>query len=588
MKPEMNMMDLTRNCRGPLRTSPGPKAGVAVDAYNAKTENAQAQEGAAHLGVNNKRTEKPAFKKIIKAVVAANQKAVASNNGRPSPRLQKPGEAAISTEPGDRVDGPSLIVDDNLTMEEKILVCGFASGFSQCSEIEPEAGVETGDTVVGPQASEIVRKAIKSISQTLNLKIDPGLANLRIDHPIPAVKELLAEMLAALKGIVGLLEDAVNGNQTVDIGSKLLDPSQAAFAEKTLRTEIFNIELALSTVEVGSDVAARIAQQNNKPSDSGIIKAMDPSGIAMPASQIKQVVDANLFTGEQRIETLFSKLAQIVREQVFPRNQAVATAVAETHGFAQEPGGAGVGVQAVQDGKKTPEVGEFDSPVMRMLLKIDKIEAGNKEAALQNEKLDLPKMVGALFAKKPGDMTGMQNDKTDAVLKGVFVGKDPTGGSGFIDPLKSSALPKAVEASVMNQLSTKVQTAVKTGVTEIRLLLRPESLGEMRVKLTIDGDVVMGKIYVENQQVKHIIETNMQSLKDSLAQHNLQTGSFDVNVGGQTREQLGHLAHRVFIDGEKNAEASSDAPEPGDAPDVKTVGIETGRRFGSNTIEYFA
>ena len=110
----------------------------------------------------------------------------------------------------------------------------------------------------------------------------------------------------------------------------------------------------------------------------------------------------------------------------------------------------------------------------------------------------------------------------------------------------------------------------------------------MRVKLTIDGDVVMGKIYVETQQVKHIIETNMQSLKDSLAQHNLQTGSFDVNVGGGAREQLNDLPRHVIADAGNDSGALSGALENTEAPADNPIGSETGRRFGSNTIEYFA
>ena len=39
------------------------------------------------------------------------------------------------------------------------------------------------------------------------------------------------------------------------------------------------------------------------------------------------------------------------------------------------------------------------------------------------------------------------------------------------------------------------------------------------------------RIQVENQQVKQIVESNLQLLKDALAEQNLQAGSFEVNVG---------------------------------------------------------
>jgi flagellar hook-length control protein FliK len=173
------------------------------------------------------------------------------------------------------------------------------------------------------------------------------------------------------------------------------------------------------------------------------------------------------------------------------------------------------------------------------------------------------------------------------MLAGADAAKGPASSLLTTADLRSSALPRTIEESVMNQLTDKVQTALKTGVTEIRLLLRPESLGEMRVKLTMDGDVVMGKIYVESQQVKHIVESSLQTLKDCLAQHNLQAGSFDVNVGGGAREQMQEMANMALQDGTDKRNDLAVKPENQAANKDVSAGQETGRRFGTNTIEYF-
>jgi flagellar hook-length control protein FliK len=239
-------------------------------------------------------------------------------------------------------------------------------------------------------------------------------------------------------------------------------------------------------------------------------------------------------------------------------------------------------------GKKTPELGDWDAKVMRMLLKIDKTESENTQAAIQNEKLDLPKVATALFAKKPGQMRSALADGLDAALQAAFGTKGPAGATGMVDPAKSMAMPKTVEESIMTQLSGRVTEAIKSGVNEIRLLLRPESLGEMRVKLTLDGEVVMGKIYVENQQVKHIVEANLQTLRDSLGQHGLQTGSFDVDVGGHAREHLDDSSGSVASRDARNNGEVSDGAEKMESDRSAVIGGETGRRFGSNTIEYFA
>lgn len=110
----------------------------------------------------------------------------------------------------------------------------------------------------------------------------------------------------------------------------------------------------------------------------------------------------------------------------------------------------------------------------------------------------------------------------------------------------------------------------------------------------MDGDVVMGKIYVENQQVKHIVESNLNVLKDALAQHNIQTGAFDVDVnhGNNTRDQMQMMAELAAIAGRTGGKASGDVDETDQnatsAQSATVAGVDTGRRYGNNSIELFA
>jgi flagellar hook-length control protein FliK len=103
--------------------------------------------------------------------------------------------------------------------------------------------------------------------------------------------------------------------------------------------------------------------------------------------------------------------------------------------------------------------------------------------------------------------------------------------------------------------------------------------------IQMDGDVVMARITVENQQVKQIIESNLQALRDSLEEQNLQAGAFDVNVNqGSQNEERESLASGRDVRGVNNTDELGNEP----SADHLTAGTETGRRFGSNTIEYFA
>jgi flagellar hook-length control protein FliK len=584
MKSEINMMNLLNNHREPGKTSPGPKAGSAVEAHSMNSDCAPVKEGTSRTGGEAGTHAQPAFKKIMKSVAAANKNAVAKQSGESCIQPKKRVDTGAVQERKNQSATQAQSKEDEMTFDALAYEYILAASEAQAPGSTEGLAGEATEAAVATDASELFKQAIETISQKLNLKIDQGLETVQIDHPAAAAKDLIAEMLVALKGIVALLEDAVKNNQPIEMGSTMLDAPQAAHLGTALRSEVFHIEIALSMVKSGQDVAALVAQKSDQSVDTGLIQAMDPSSISMPASHLKQVLNGDLVADGQKVESLFAKLSHLLREQMASGNkEAVAPGIEKPFGKLEA---IVTDIQAPNAGKKAIDVGEFGTQVMRTLLKIDKVDTENKDAALQNEKFDLPKIAGALFAKKPGELAGTQNEKLGVLVQGVIAGKD--GSSGFIDHIKSQSMPKTVEESVMNQLAGKMHEALKTGITEIRLLLRPESLGEMRVKLTIDGDVVMGKIYVENQQVKHIIETNMQSLKDSLAQHNLQTGSFDVNVGGHGREQLDDLATNHFSH-QGTKDDSIVTSEVIQEPNTDlTIGGETGRRFGANTIEYFA
>lgn len=68
---------------------------------------------------------------------------------------------------------------------------------------------------------------------------------------------------------------------------------------------------------------------------------------------------------------------------------------------------------------------------------------------------------------------------------------------------------------------------------EIRLLMKPESLGYVRIKLTIEDNNIAGKIIVDNNSVKEIFESNMENLARSFRENGYSSANIDVSVGGE-------------------------------------------------------
>jgi flagellar hook-length control protein FliK len=73
--------------------------------------------------------------------------------------------------------------------------------------------------------------------------------------------------------------------------------------------------------------------------------------------------------------------------------------------------------------------------------------------------------------------------------------------------------------------------------SEMELNLKPDSLGRLQLKVSIENQVVTARFVAESQQVKQIIETNLNQLRDHLRENGLQVDNLTVSVGTGANEQ---------------------------------------------------
>jgi len=76
------------------------------------------------------------------------------------------------------------------------------------------------------------------------------------------------------------------------------------------------------------------------------------------------------------------------------------------------------------------------------------------------------------------------------------------------------------------------------GNGEIRLVLKPENLGSVRIRLTLSESSLEGRIVVDNNSVKEMVESSLDNLKNALRMEGYQTTSLEVSVG-QRRSDSG-------------------------------------------------
>ncbi len=72
---------------------------------------------------------------------------------------------------------------------------------------------------------------------------------------------------------------------------------------------------------------------------------------------------------------------------------------------------------------------------------------------------------------------------------------------------------------------------------ELRMVLKPERLGFVRIKLNLDDNNIVGRIIVDNNNIKEIFENNMDSLLKNFKESGFGSASLEVSVGGGKNQQ---------------------------------------------------
>ncbi|MGI6083817.1 MAG: flagellar hook-length control protein FliK [Acetivibrionales bacterium] len=85
--------------------------------------------------------------------------------------------------------------------------------------------------------------------------------------------------------------------------------------------------------------------------------------------------------------------------------------------------------------------------------------------------------------------------------------------------------------TVTNQVMMKVKLMAGENRQEMEMHLKPDSLGKLSLKIIHERGEILAKITAENQQVKGILESNIQMLKDALEKSGLTVQNISVSVG---------------------------------------------------------
>jgi len=108
--------------------------------------------------------------------------------------------------------------------------------------------------------------------------------------------------------------------------------------------------------------------------------------------------------------------------------------------------------------------------------------------------------------------------------------------SGHVVQLTGNVVPgemtrnQLTHAAVFN-MANGIHSISANGGGEMRIRLHPDSLGELRLRVSTRGNEVGLQIEASNDKAKKVLEESLSSLKDSLASRSLTLGQVAIKVG---------------------------------------------------------
>ena len=150
----------------------------------------------------------------------------------------------------------------------------------------------------------------------------------------------------------------------------------------------------------------------------------------------------------------------------------------------------------------------------------------------------------------------------------------------------AQARPGAEVPDFFPKIVDRVVMTLKGGQSEMKMVLKPEFLGQVRMQVSTENQHVMIKIVAETQVVKETIESNLAQLKAGLQSHGLEVDEFDVTTSQDSHRDEQNPRHLpgYRLGSKASGRTAQNAPEGEAEKQVPTQTITD----GSGKVDFFA
>lgn len=102
------------------------------------------------------------------------------------------------------------------------------------------------------------------------------------------------------------------------------------------------------------------------------------------------------------------------------------------------------------------------------------------------------------------------------------------------------SFPSSIREPLNSEIVKQTGIILKSGDSgEIRLVLEPEQLGKVRIRIQLQQNRIAGRIIVDNINIKEAFEHDLEQLQRAFRENGFEVGNFNVAVGGQGQRENG-------------------------------------------------
>ena len=102
------------------------------------------------------------------------------------------------------------------------------------------------------------------------------------------------------------------------------------------------------------------------------------------------------------------------------------------------------------------------------------------------------------------------------------------------------------KSDIMNQINARFSDLQNSGNSKVTIVLRPENLGRIHLEIVNSQDGITAKMATENQQVKELLDKNMDALRASLQSQGVNVNNLKVETTSQSSNANLGFEHEQF------------------------------------------